>query len=273
MKVVEHSSAAAFLDASEGYRAADPIRTNLVGSIAEGVRGGRRYESEHWYTVHDRREVVGAAVRTAPYSLVLGPMPREAAQVLGDHLRQRRQPMPGIKGPADAVDLVAARLGHPILIRMRDVLRVLDELQDPPAPAGEARRAIVDDGALIRRWQEDFLVEAGLPVIVPTDDEVRLMVERLWFWTVDDLPVAMAGHAPVVSTPAGPVGRIGPVYTVPSARRQGIGGALTAHVAQVLLGQGAQVMLYADAANATSNHVYEELGFRAVDHHVEADLL
>lgn len=273
MKVVEHSSASAFLDASEGYRATDPIRTNLVGSIAEGVRGGRRYDSEHWYTVHDRHEVVGAALRTAPHSLVLGPMPREAAEVLGDHLRARRQPMPGLKGPAETVDLVAARLGHPIVVRMRDVLRVLDTLVPPPPPAGAALAAGADDADLVRRWQEDFLIEAGLPVIVPDDDGVRLMLGRLWFWTIDDVPVAMAGHAPLVTTPGGVVARIGPVYTEPSARRQGIGSALTAFVAQHLQDQGAQVMLYADSANATSNHVYEQLGFRAVDEHIEADLL
>lgn len=273
MKVVEHSDAAAFLGATEGYRAGDPVRTNLVGSIAEGVVEGRRYDSEHWFTVHDRRDVVGAAVRTAPFSLVLGPMQRQAAEVLGDHLRERRQPMPGIKGPGEAVHVVAQRLGHPLRVTMRDVLRVLDALQEPVAPAGEPHAATWADATVVRAWQEAFLVEAGLPVHEADDESIRLMLERMWLWSIDGRPVAMAGHAPLVRSAGTIVGRIGPVYTVPSARRQGVGAALTAVVARVLQEAGATVMLYADADNATSNGVYERLGFRAVDEHVEADLL
>ena len=109
--------------------------------------------------------------------------------------------------------------------------------------------------------------------MVADNDDLRLMLERLWLWSIDGEPVAMAGHAPLVATPGGTMGRIGPVYTVPFARRQGVGAALTAVVARILQQDGAQVMLYADADNATSNGVYERLGFRAVDQHVEADLL
>lgn len=273
LKVVEHSSAEAFLQATEAYRAGDPLQTNLLGSIAEGVRAGRRYESETWLSVQDRNTVVGAALRTAPYSLVVGPMPLPAAQALGDHLRAARQPLPGINGPGDVVTIVAERLGHPIRVRMRDVLRVLDVLVEPIEPAGTSRRAGATDAPTVLAWQERFLQEVGLPVHLPDDESLALVLERLWLWEVDGQPVAMAGHAPVVGTPGGIVGRIGPVYTVPEFRQRGIGAALTAVVTRVLVADGAAVMLYADAANATSNGVYERLGFRAVSEHLEADLL
>ena len=102
---------------------------------------------------------------------------------------------------------------------------------------------------------------------------MRLWLERMWLWEVEGEPVAMAGHANVVATPGGSVGRLGPVYTLPEARGRGYGSAITAVVSRVLLAQGATVMLYADVANPTSNGVYERLGFRAVAEHVEADLL
>ena len=273
MKVAEHSSAQAFLDATLEYRGAEPILTNLLGSIAEGVISGRRYDSESWFTIHDAHGVAGAALRTAPYNLAVGPMPVTAAHALGDHLRGRRQPLPGINGPVDVVHAVAERLGHPVVVRMRDVLRVLGTLVEPPAPDGAHRRATADDLPLVRHWQELFLVEVGLPVHMPDVGTLRLWLERLWLWEVADEPVAMAGHAPVVATPGGLVGRIGPVYTVPEARGRGIGAAITAVVSRSLLGEGATVMLYADADNPTSNGVYERLGFRAVDELIETDLL
>jgi predicted GNAT family acetyltransferase len=156
---------------------------------------------------------------------------------------------------------------------MRDVLRVLDTLVEPEAPDGSCRRAQGADLALVSQWQERFLVEVGLPVHLPDDETLRLWLERLWLWEVDGVPVAMAGHAPVVATPSGLVGRIGPVYTVPEARGRGIGAAITAVVSRELLAEGATVMLYADADNPTSNGVYERLGFRAVAEHLETDLL
>jgi predicted GNAT family acetyltransferase len=79
----------------------------------------------------------------------------------------------------------------------------------------------------------------------------------------------MAGHAPLVDTPAGPVGRVGPVYTPPDLRRQGYGAAATAAVVASLEPRCALVMLYADAANPTSNGVYERLGFREAARVVE----
>ena len=273
MKVVEHSSAQSFLDATLEYRGAQPILTNLLGSIAEGVVAGRRYDSESWFTVHAPQGVVGAALRTAPYHLAVGPMPVAAAHALGDHLRARRQPLPGINGPVEVVNAVAERLGHPLAVRMRDVLRVLGTLVEPDAPDGSSRRATSADLALVTQWQERFLVEVGLPVHLPDDETLRLWLDRLWLWEVADQPVAMAGHAPVVATPGGLVGRIGPVYTVPESRGRGIGAAITAVVTRELLAEGATVMLYADADNPTANGVYERLGFRAVDELIETDLL
>ena len=273
MKVVEHSDAAGFLDATEAYRNPEPIRTNLLGSIATSVLNGRRYDSEQWWTVQDRAGVVGAAVRTAPHHLVVGPMPAPAAVALGDHLRARRQPLPGVNGPAAVVLAVIERLGHPHVVRMRDILRVLDTLIDPAEPEGGWRRADADDVDLVSTWQERFLVEAGLPPHLPDRPTMLQWLERMWLWEADGGPVAMAGHANVVVTAGSRVGRIGPVYTVPQARGRGFGSALTAVVCRVLLDQGATVMLYADADNATSNGVYERLGFRALDEHVEVDLL
>jgi predicted GNAT family acetyltransferase len=170
--------------------------------------------------------------------------------------------------------LVAERLGRPLSIRMRDVLRVLGTLLEPAPVDGKARRGAETDPAMVLQWESDFLAEAGLPPEhLPDDVTLAAMLQRLWLWEVDGVPVAMAAHAPIVQTPGGAVGRIGPVYTVPTARRRGIGAAVTSVVARHLLEQGCTAMLYADAANPTSNGVYERLGFQAVGEHIEADLL
>ena len=70
MAIIRHDSAAAFLAATEDFRAADPLLTNIMGSVASGVLAGRVYESELWLTVHDEAGLIGMAMRTAPWNLV-----------------------------------------------------------------------------------------------------------------------------------------------------------------------------------------------------------
>lgn len=75
----------------------------------------------------------------------------------------------------------------------------------------------------------------------------------------------MAGHAPLIETPSGTVGRIGPVYTHPMHRRRGYAGILTAKLSEELINQGVQVMLFTDAKNLTSNGVYKRIGYELMD--------
>jgi predicted GNAT family acetyltransferase len=81
--------------------------------------------------------------------------------------------------------------------------------------------------------------------------------------------VAIAGHANVVATGSIVIGRVGPVYTPPQHRRHGYASAVTAHVTRSLIERGARVMLFTDAANPTSNSIYQAIGYRLVDELIE----
>jgi predicted GNAT family acetyltransferase len=80
-------------------------------------------------------------------------------------------------------------------------------------------------------------------------------------------------HSPIVEVPSGSVARIGPVYTPPEMRRRGYAGHLTAAVSANLIEQGLGLMLFTDAANATSNGVYTRLGYEKVDEIVECAIV
>jgi len=268
VRVSHVSSAREFLAATHAYRSRDPLRTNLIGSIAEGVVQGRRYVSESWTVVTQGADVVAAAVRTAPHSLVLGPMWPDVAPTLARHLAAVAREAPGVSGPETAVCAFLQELGRPWHVDIREVLRVLGELTPPdPMPAGALRRATDADAELLASWHRAFLIEAGLPVPEMTSRSPRQEPGggSLWIWEVAGEPVAMAGHAPIVRTRTATVGRIGPVYTVPAFRRRGIGAAATSLVAGILQAECDRIMLLADVANATSNGVYERLGFAAAD--------
>jgi predicted GNAT family acetyltransferase len=272
--VEELPDAGAFLDATAGFRAHDPIQANLVGSVAEGVLGGRTYDSYRWLAIRDDAgHVVGAAVRTAPYNLVVTPMPEAAAEALGRHIARVDPHPPGVTGPKDVVDRVVAHLPGAGTARtaMTDLLRVLVDYR-PPAPWAPGRPRVVTaaDLDLLCVWLAQFAEDAHLPARDAAPIAASA-VERgsMLLWVDDEQPVAMAGHAPLVVTPTGTVARIGPVYTPEPLRGRGYGSAVTAAMVESLQPRSTSIMLFADADNPGSNRVYERLGFEVRATHVE----
>lgn len=278
MRVVEHGSAAEFLARTEQFRAHEPVLTNIIGSVATGVASGLPCDAALWLTVHDDQgpEPLGIAMRTSPHNLVLSPMPRAAARVLGEWLAVGDPGMPGVSGPPEAATalLEGFGAGEGFRLEMDNKVRVLTVLQAPrPAVPGQARRVGPGDLELVTEWLVAFGAEADLHV-QPTRDVVRaeLQVEGappLWLWETGGGPVSLGGHAPLVRTPAGTVGRIGPIYTPGPQRRRGYGSAITHAIAEDLRATCQIVMLYTDASNQTSNSVYARLGFAEVSQWVE----
>lgn len=266
MTVVRHSTAAAFLAATESFRAENPLLTNIMGSVASGVVAGRRYDSELWLTVEADNAIVGMAMRTAPWNLAVSAMPVSAAEELGYYVADADPDVPGVNGPHETVDAVVAGLAPPEGRRPRvdmvDVLRVLTSLRPPPDVPGAARVADGQDSTLLTDWHRAFADDAGLPAH-GIEESVRQQAADggLWIWEDDGTPVAMAGHAPLVTTPTGTVARIGPVYTPVHRRGHGYGSAVTAAVAASLVPRCHTVMLFADAAKPEINRLYERLGF------------
>jgi predicted GNAT family acetyltransferase len=264
--ILRHQTAADFLSATHALRRADPLLTNIMGSVATGVVGGRTYDSEMWLTVHDDGHLVGMAMRTAPWNLAVSAMPAQAAEELGRYVAMADPDLPGVIGPGETVDAVvtgiAPTAGRRPRTRMVDVLRVLTSLRPPRGVPGVVRGARAEDTALLVQWHHGFADDAGLPAHDLEESVLRQVSDgALWIWEVDAVPVAMAGHAPIVATPVGAVARIGPVFTSAESRGRGYGSAVTAAVAQELLPHCGTVMLFADAAKPEVNRLYERLGF------------
>jgi predicted GNAT family acetyltransferase len=71
----------------------------------------------------------------------------------------------------------------------------------------------------------------------------------------------MAGVTPMV---AGQI-RVAPVYTPTHLRGRGYAGAATIEVSRTALAAGAaEVLLFADLANPTSNALYQRIGYHPV---------
>jgi predicted GNAT family acetyltransferase len=276
IEVLRADDANAFLTATSDFRAAEPAMTNVIGSVATAVLAGRVYESELWLVVVDQAGVViGCAMRTAPWHLTLSPMPDAAALAVGRYAAAADPDLPGLNGPRAAV--TAALRGMSAEGRARvdmvDTVRVLGTYRPPPETPGAARPATEADRDLLLHWFRLFAQDAGLSLHdLEGALDAQLGRSASWLWEVDGEPVAMAGHAPLVDTPAGVVARIGPVFTPAARRGRGYGSAITAAVTERLLPGCTTLMLLADAEKPQNNRIYARLGYEEVAEIIEVVL-
>ncbi len=283
MRVFRPTSADEFLRQSESLRAREPFRTNLMGSVATSVAtGNATYLEYFWWVVEDDSgEVTGIAMRTAPHGLVLSPMPPEAALELAREVAILDDTLPDVAGPPEVVasflDEYKRTNSEGSLrdsrLEGRQLLYALGELISVKV-SGSMVNAVPQDFEFVLNWYEEFARDAQLHMPNPAGSvQSALGRNSLRFWVVDGERVSMAGFAPLVETPSGTVGRIGPVYTPAQYRRKGYAGGLTAALSQELLDLGAKVMLYTDAANPTSNGVYQRIGFEQIDQNEKIEFL
>lgn len=217
-------------------------------------------------------EVIGVAMHTPPFDLFLPRLPAGVPSEIALALARARRSVSGVTGELASVtefDRIWARQTGTVP-RLRHKVRMyrLSALIPPGNVQGQPRLASRDDRALLFEWLEQFHAEAAPDN--PTEDvgvvvERRLAHFKTWLWSVNDIPVSLAG----CSLPAAGVARVGPVYTPSDHRRHGYGAAVTAHATQAALDDGAaHVVLYTDLANPTSNAIYQSIGYVA-DHDAE----
>lgn len=281
MRVERLGTALEWLARTEPLRSAEPILTNVMTTVAQGIVAGRQYQRCDWYVVTDvpapgrSATVRGAALRTVPLNLLCSPMSADAAVALAGTLDEVPS---GVSGQPDVVSALVEALvgrGHPVEARtlMRDVVRFLGTFTEPTPVRGAPRQASLDDLEALVDWHLAFAADAGVPSHDPRGSVLgRLSGAGFWWWEVDGVAVSLAGHAPLVPGRDRPLARLGPVFTPGEHRRNGYGSAVTAAVVRQLLAREATVMLYADANNPTSNHIYAQLGFAAVGEVMDVEL-
>ncbi|MFF1544041.1 GNAT family N-acetyltransferase [Streptomyces sp. NPDC058291] len=213
--------------------------------------------------------VRGVFFRTPPHGIYLTSLTEEEADALAATLAAAGHRFPGVSADRDTAAAFARawsrRTDTASRLALRQRLYRLEELTPPePAPAGRARVAAAADRDLLVRWYGEFSAQVGAH---PKQDggawaDSRIAYGGITLWeTPDGAPVAMAG---VTLEVAGQI-RVAPVYTPAGLRGRGYAGAATAEVSRAALASGAaEVLLFTDLSNPTSNGLYQRIGYRPV---------
>jgi GNAT superfamily N-acetyltransferase len=273
MRARRSSDPTEFLAAATPLLLQDEVRNNLVLGIAGVLRDRPGYYPEfRLWLVEDDSAVVGAAVQTPPFNLVVAkPADDTAASSLADAIAAEGVDLPGASGAPPEVDLFAeawaARSDSRRTVRRAQRIYRLTDVRIPSGVAGTPRVATAEEKHLLVTWITAFAEEALAGMPSPATDTERMVDARLadeasgfLLWE-DDGPVSIAGWGG--PTPNGI--RIGPVYTPPDRRARGYGSAVTAAVSEAQLNAGRQFcFLYTDLANPTSNKIYMDIGYEPV---------
>ena len=284
-----------FLAAAHRVLEAMPVESNIIATLTDDVLAGTSpYRHHLWLTVHRAPAapdtVVGLAkltewgLATTPLLPPDDQLPPDgsgaevdtaevdtaevdaAAAAVVAAVRAHGAVVPRVSGVGAVAPAVVRALvadGAEIAERTNMLVYDLVDLVAPVGVPGRARTAGPDDLDLVTRWLFAFHdeVEHGGRTdelrshAVTTVDEGRMM---LWV-DEDGETVSMSG----VRHPALGLSRVGPVYTPPERRRRGFAGAVTAAATRRGFELGAtRTMLYTDADFPTSNHVYQQLGYR-----------
>ncbi|MFF7405768.1 GNAT family N-acetyltransferase [Streptomyces murinus] len=213
--------------------------------------------------------VLAALTHTPPHGLCLTPVTPEQAEALAERLAGLGHRFPEVSAERDSAAAFAAawrrRTGREATVHRRQRLYRLGELTPPePAPEGRPRIAGAADRELLLRWFGEFAqaVGEGAGRDAGPWADARLSYGGITLWeAADGTPLAMAGATREI---AGQV-RVAPVYTPAALRGRGYAGAVTAEVSRAARAAGAaEVLLFTDLANPTSNALYQRLGYREV---------
>jgi uncharacterized protein len=274
MQVVPLPAATAFLERAAPVLQSDPAANNLPLGIAQNlIDEPGSYDEALFWVVEREGTVVGAALRTPPYPLVLAePVQAEVIDALVSALVDGRSAVPGVTANEPWATRFAeaweARTGATWDVAIGQGVYALTSVRAPRSAPGSWRQATVEDRPLLLRWMHEFEVEALQAMTRDERATERALETRLGegdtsgfsLWIDEGGPVSLSGWTHI---PGG--ARIGPVYTPPGERGRGYASNLVAEVSRSMLGSGAPAcFLYTDLGNPTSNSIYRRIGYDQV---------
>lgn len=264
LRVTTHPDAAGFLAHAEAWLLEREALHNLILSLAYArALAGSGPSDALWAVVETADGVVGCAARTPPHKLLVTHMPAGAGEVLVTALVEHGASVPSVLGPSEVASEVARAWvdvrGGEWKTGVRHGIYSIDHVVHPVGVAGELRPAGTSDVDLGVEWALGFARDTGMD-LPASHASVSRWIDResLFFWEVDGEVVSMA-----VAQGRTRVGaRVGYVYTPPEHRGQGYASACVATLTERLLDSVCDfVVLYTDLSNATTNAIYQRIGY------------
>ena len=267
MRLERFTDAAQFYGRVEAFLLCHEAHHNLLFGILAGLK--EKPNAQAYFALVEDGDICAVAVRTPPHNLVLSlTSDKNALGLLVKDVQEVSPDLSGVLGLTDDAaafaELWKAETGQPYTLGMRQCIYCSSTIQGVTGVKGSLRRAEERDRLLLVDWLAAFSEEAlggterGEAERL-ADAFLRGSGKNIYLWE-DDEAVSMAGYNG--PTPHGI--RVSAVYTPPEHRGRGYARACTAALSQILLDSYQFCFLFTDRANATSNYIYQQIGYKPV---------
>ena len=279
MKIVHFQDPEEFQRKIRKFLLNNEAENNLpIGILASIISGEYLEKTPYMGLVEEEGTPILVMMCTPPFPVLFTyneiPPKREVlSSVMTDLNEKLGEDFTGITGnktlSAELVRVWEDISGERAEIKMAMRIYKLDQVKPVENVPGTIRSVVDDDKELLTEWYANFhrdgLGEEPDPAQVEKQVGRYLssdpLLRGLMIWEVDGKPVSMAGYAG--PTPNGI--RIGAVYTPEDQRRKGFASACTAALSQYLLDMEFKFcFLFTDLLNPTSNHIYQQIGYKPV---------
>lgn len=265
-----HQNGQTWFEEVHPFLAANRYRYQLLLGIGSAL--GADPKGTWLATVKQDDELVGVALKSPDFKVLLSDMPEAAVSPLLEALAKAHANLPGVHASPELARAVARRWAERMGVAMRDGRRqrvhILHELNAPLRPStGSARLATEADVELVHGWIDAFLDEVGgehMPNKLEGTHR-RIAQGQVVIWD-DPAPVSMAARVRELSDGAA----VSLVYTPPASRGKGYASHVVYEVTKRILDDGKSfATLYTDLDNPTSNSIYAQLGYQGVADELE----
>ena len=146
-------------------------------------------------------------------------------------------------------------------------LQKLKKVNPVERPAGQFRRAWIEEADLLAKWFEEFVIDTGVPGppgVSAKDLALQMIHNKQLFVWGNNRPASMVAVGG--STPKGI--RVHSVYTPLEKRGKGFAKATVAALSELQLSQGKEfLVLYNDALKPENAKLYQTIGYEPIASH------
>jgi predicted GNAT family acetyltransferase len=266
LQIEKFASTAKFLDATREFLELREAENNLLLGMLERQVRESLGDYPLMLNVVDGGQTVLVCVLVSE-TLFLSSGPEAATESVVKAVADAGCELRAIVGPATSCEAFVAnwyRVTNSRCVQtVSDILYKLTSVKSVGATVGSVRPMSTDDVDLVAKWQIGFEKEAmtqelSLDKALEKANK-RVVDQDTYIWEVESQAVSMAAFArPTANGIA-----INSVYTPVGFRRNGYAKFLVAKMSTIALTklQKSFCVLYADAANATSNKIYKAIGY------------
>lgn len=268
LRVVKDSTVQEFLNRADSFLSEQEAANSLMLGICQGLSVNAQFDTPvHLYRVLENERTVMTAVQTPPYNLIVSFGQKSHIAMLVNFLFDHGVELPGVVGPEKEstyfAELWTRMTAQRFKLGMDQRIYSLEKVFIPKTE-GTLLPALEEHTELVSSWLYEFGIES-LPENEKSKKEdcelaaiKAISVGDVFLWIAHGEPVSVA-H---LGRPTKNGISIRAVYTPPHFRKNGYGSSVVAHLSQKSLDGGKEFcVLYTDATNATSNKIYQHIGY------------